>query len=442
MAGYSQYTATTFMANIRRKNYKLPGSRGPAKKMYLPIYINKCRIVGLVDCGTDVTILQESLYYKIMPRGKDKLQPSDIENIYSFSNHVVPVSGRINFCVCLSNNHPGFDLHVYVIPSNANIPELLLGKDFLEAGLADLEFKGDPQNAEPTLSFKYPTTFHSTVHNCPADEIYTCTGEYELGPHQMESIEMYLSPAAPVVYTDWVLITAYIFDKVFIISSRTDIAYDPVRNCFVGTVCIVNTTDKPQWGIVYGKMKPINDYDPLLINDDIMPKLRTQLSNHPLGREILQSNMDYVKKVPTKTINTVSMSKKPHVQISDIDYAGAIFASEPEYSGTPSAVIPEINSTVQFLQGKSMYPGLDLRQAHMIMRTAETSQHLAAFTIPSDIYQFKSLPTGAARSPALFAELSHRMLDFEPFLNKNENPVLGSPKVEHTILYLDDIVTI
>jgi hypothetical protein len=31
-------------------------------------------------------------------------------------------------------------MNVYVIPANPNVPELLLGKDFLEAGLADLKF--------------------------------------------------------------------------------------------------------------------------------------------------------------------------------------------------------------------------------------------------------------------------------------------------------------
>ncbi len=66
--------------------------------------------------------------------------------------------------VCLSHNHPGFYLYVYVIPSNANIPEFLLGKDFLETGLADLSFVGNPQNAVPTLSFKFPTHFVSTVY--------------------------------------------------------------------------------------------------------------------------------------------------------------------------------------------------------------------------------------------------------------------------------------
>jgi hypothetical protein len=42
--------------------------------MYLPIYVNKYQIVRLVDCGADVTIMQESLFYKIMPmkNGSDK----------------------------------------------------------------------------------------------------------------------------------------------------------------------------------------------------------------------------------------------------------------------------------------------------------------------------------------------------------------------------------
>jgi hypothetical protein len=110
----------------------------------------------------------------------------------------------------------------------------------------------------------------------------------------MESIEMYLSPAAPVVRKDWILITVSMFNKVVILPSRTDISYDPVRKCYVGTACIVNTTEKPQWGIVYGKMEPINDYEPTFINDDSIPKLHTQLSNHPLGREVLQSHMDYI----------------------------------------------------------------------------------------------------------------------------------------------------
>ncbi len=59
-----------------------------------------------------------------------------------------------------------------------------------------------------------------------------------------------------------------------------------------------------------------------------------------------------------------------------------------------AAVIPEINNTLQFLQGKSMYSSLDLRQAYMAMRIDEESQPLTTFLTPSGSYRFRSLPSG------------------------------------------------
>ena len=80
---------------------------------------------------------------------------------------------------------------------------------------------------------------------------------------------------------------------------------------------------------------------------------------------------------------------------------------------------------MQFLQGKSMYYSLDLRVAYMAMFMDEESQPLTTFLTPSGSYHFKSLPTGAAGSPALFAEVSHRMLHFEPVLDAKGKPVLS-----------------
>jgi hypothetical protein len=550
------------MASVNQ-NYDLPNTRGPAKKIYLPIFVNKFRIIGIVDCGADITIIQKSLYDKIKIKSanaNDTLLPTDIENIYSFSNHTIPILGRKSWKVCLSHNHPGFRMYVYVIPANPNVPELLLGKDFLEAGLADLKFQGNPTNSYPTLSFKFPTVFHCTVYHYPADEIYSCSGTYNLGPYQKDEIEIYLACPAPVVRKDWVLITSCTYDKVVIIPSRTDISWDVSKKCFVGTACIVNTTDKPLQGTVQGKFEIINDYNPVLITEDNMPKLRSQVKQHPLGREILQCSVDYNGGVPTMTVNSINATPKPNIQVSDLDYADAIFATEPEYTGTanvhadiidpagyelptiifqnaeeavqlhkfprhiqpylksifidkypnvvslhgldagnlsltlgytqlrlrkgevlprakrifhvspsdarhlddiinllikfgyvmrsppsptghhlygmsaylvprakpgclgrlivdfspvnqliesPSAVIPEINNTLQFLQGKVMYTSLDLRQAYMAMRIDEESQPLTTFLTPSGSYRFKSLPTGAAGSPALFAEVSN-----------------------------------
>ena len=591
------------MANVKQ-NYDLPNTRGPAKKIYLPIYVNKFRIIGIVDCGADITIIQKSLYDKIKRKStnsNETLLPTDIENIYSFSNHTIPILGRKAWKVCLSHNHPGFKMNVYVIPANPNVPELLLGKDFLEAGLADLKFQGNPSNSYPTLSFKFPTIFHSTVYHSPADEIYSCSGTYNLGPYQKDDIEIYLACPAPVVRTDWVLITSCTYDKVVIIPSRTDISWDGSKKCFVGTACIVNTTDRVQHGTVHGKFEIINDYNPVLITEENMPKLRSQVKQHPLGREILQCSIDYNGGVPTMTVNSINANPKPNIQVSDLDYADAIFATEPEYTGTanvhadiidpagyelptiifqnaeeavqlhkfprhiqpylkrifiekypnvvslhgldagnlsltlgytqlrlrkgevlprakrifhvspsdarhlddiinllikfgyvmrsppsptghhlygmsaylvprakpgclgrlivdfspvnqliesPSAVIPEINNTLQFLQGKVMYSSLDLRQAYMAMRIDEESQPLTTFLTPSGSYRFKSLPTGAAGSPALFAEVSNRMLNFKPVLDQDGKPIYDAPNLvrqepsplEHTVSYFDDIV--
>ena len=603
LAGYSQFSATAYSASTKRI-YSISDARGPAKKIYLPIYLRKFRVIGLVDCGADITIMQESLYKKLF---KDLSSPaallerSDIEKIYSFSDHAISVKGRKFWRVCLSLYHPGFNIYIYVVPTNPNVPELLLGKDFLGAGLADLNFQGQPGNAYPTLSFKHPTLFHSTVYHYAADDINTCTGFYELGPYQTDSFDFCIVPPAPIVRTDWILITACNYNKVTIIPTRTDIAWDCGKKCFIGSAYVVNTTNQKVKGTIDAKFEIINDYDPVFITDKNISQLRSLLSFHPLGREILPSHMDFLDSTPTITVHSLSTTSKQNVQINDLDFADAIFATEPEYTGeakiipdmidpagyelptvifpnaleatqlhklpvhiqpfvkdifvdkypnvvslhgldagnlsltlgytqlrlrkgeilprakrifhvspsdarhlddiinllikfgyvmrsppsptghhlygmsaylvprakpgclgrlivdfspvnqlieSPSAVIPEINTTLQFLQGKVMYSSLDLRQAYMAMRIDEESQPLTTFLTPSGSYRFKSLPTGAAGSPALFAEVSHRMLHYEPVLDEKGNPVFVSPnvvqqvesKLEHTVSYFDDIV--
>jgi len=74
-----------------------------------------------------------------------------------------------------------------------------------------------------------------------------------------------------------------------------------------------------------------------------------------------------------------------------------------------------------------MYSSLDLRQAYMAMRIDEESQPLTTFLTPSGSYKFKFLPKGAAGSPALFAEVSHRMLHYEPVLDEKGDHVFVSP---------------
>jgi hypothetical protein len=57
------------------------------------------------------------------------------------------------------------------------------------------------------------------------------------------------------------------------------------------------------------------------------------------------------------------------------------------------------------------------------------SVRLTLFLTPSGSFMFKPLPTGAAGSLALFAEVSHGMLHFDPVLDENGKPVFESPNV-------------
>jgi len=278
------------MANVKRK-YNLPERKGLAKKVYLPVYMNNCRLIGIIDSGADITLMQQSLFDKIMPqnKGENRFLPSAINNIYSFSDHVIPVKGRVNWVVRLSPKHPGITLDIYIIPSNHNVPELLLGKDLLEAGLGTLGFRGEIQDPYPIVEFTYPTFFKcTTYHSSPAD-IYLCHGQYNLEPFQKDSIDIYLAPSAPIIREDWILITALKVQNVIIIPSRSDVRWDFSKKCFLATACVVNLTKKQQTGFIEGKIDVFNKYNSKSIIDETRPQLEYYLRNHPLGGEILQS---------------------------------------------------------------------------------------------------------------------------------------------------------
>ena len=114
---------------------------------------------------------------------------------------------------------------------------------------------------------------------------------------------------------------------------------------------------------------------------------------------------------------------------------------------SPSAVIPEIEATLQFLQGKAMYSSLDLRYAYLGLRIDEESRKLTTFITPTGSYEWLALPTGAANSPAYFTDACNRMLHYEPEYDEEGKVIYESPNVvkqrpsplEFTRSYFDDI---
>ena len=115
---------------------------------------------------------------------------------------------------------------------------------------------------------------------------------------------------------------------------------------------------------------------------------------------------------------------------------------------SPSAVIPEISATLQFLQGKALYSSLDLKYAYLSLRIDEESRPLTTFLTPTGSFQWLSLPTGAANSPAYFTDACNKILHYEPVRDENGQVIYESKNVvkqvrsplKYVTNYFDDIL--
>ena len=73
-------------------------SEGEASKIFIPIHINGFRVVGHLDSGSDVSIMQNSLYKNLQKSLKyniDEIKTSSVKNLTSFSGNNIPVKGEI-----------------------------------------------------------------------------------------------------------------------------------------------------------------------------------------------------------------------------------------------------------------------------------------------------------------------------------------------------------
>jgi hypothetical protein len=140
MAGYKNLSATSF--GIFLPNSSCYENSTSNKKMYIPIFINKFRLVGLLDSGSDICIISKSVINKL---GFTNIPPpKEVLEITSFSGNHIKVIGMINCLVKLHQGHKGISVDVHIINDIPNIPTVLLGNTLLMAGVATLGFTGRP----------------------------------------------------------------------------------------------------------------------------------------------------------------------------------------------------------------------------------------------------------------------------------------------------------
>jgi len=115
---------------------------------------------------------------------------------------------------------------------------------------------------------------------------------------------------------------------------------------------------------------------------------------------------------------------------------------------SPPSVIPEITATLQFLHGKALYTSLDLRYAYLSLRMDNMSRPLTTFLTPSGSYQWLSIPTAAANSPAYFTEAAEKILHFDPVRDEEGEIVYEEPNkvkliknpLKYSTSFFDDIL--
>ena len=343
MASYRQISATAYTIKVgdtSTYNNNSPSSKntsdpGIVRKIYIPTYLNKVRLVGCMDSGSDITILQQSMYDRIFHNRDRKLTKSDIPFLTTFSDTHVKIIGKLHTFMKLSVCHPGLLITVYIIQDIPNVPVFLIGNDVFKLGLVTLSYTGDLQDPYPEIIFNNPEKFICPVYYDSALDVYDCELECDIEPQETQDVIVKLPRIAPLIRTDHILITSINWSTIIITPSRSDIEFMNDKDYFIATAQATNLGKSRFTGTIKAKYELVNSSHVYTLEDKEDYQLKELLAKHPLAREILytssQSRDSY--RYPYLTVNEISIASEKDIQVSDLDYADIIKDKEPIYGG-------------------------------------------------------------------------------------------------------------
>ena len=379
MAGYRHISATACMVKVGRTSILSnssstdPGTTPNTdlvKKIYIPVYLNNIRVVGCMDSGSDITILQQSMYNRIFPTWKRKLVTSEIPFVTTFSDTQIKIVGKMHIFMKLSYRHPGLLITVYIVQDIPNVPVLLIGNDVFKSGLVSLSYTGNLEEPYPEIIFNNPEKFVCPVFYESAVDIYDCELECDIGPHETQDVIVRLPRIAPLIRHDYVLVTSTEWTDLIITPSRSDIEFISDKDYFIATAQVTNLGNYHFNGILKGKYELINEAEVYMLKDKKPYQIRELFTKHPLAKEVLYvaaSQKLSSARYPYLTINQVSVSSQKDIQISDLDTADIIMDKEPNYDG-------EANIDSEIIEAK----GLELPT--LIYETAAEAVSLHSFS--------------------------------------------------------------
>ena len=576
---------------------------GIDKKTYIPIYINNFRTIACADSGSDLTLMQYSLFKKLFKNYKNLIQKNNNLKIKSYSDTDLKVIGQCPLNIKFTQTGDPVKIDLTIVQDiNAAVPIFLFGNDSLRKTFATITYKKEVDNPSPEIIVQRPYQQKIRTYFESPRNLYTCVGEYHLGPFDTAHIIMDLDPSSPVIRTDYILISAINWTPVQIIDSKTNLDFDKEKDCFTGTALVTNLTGENVSGQLRGRFEILekNYYTSYQITSENKKKIKKLMLKHPPAREILEQNMEEKDfNPPVSTVYSINLNNTPE-NISEEELKETAGAQKITYTGTaeigpqiiegglevptliyhspeealqlqsfdseirpyikdiflnkypsvialhsldsgdvsktlgyttlrlipgehlprhrriyqlspqdsryleelidqfirfnfvrrapvdstnlhlygmstylvprkkltdiarlvidfspltsiiqsPPSIVPDISASLQHLQGKALFSVMDLKYAYLALRICEDSKPLTTFLTPGGAYQWLSIPTGAACSPAYFIDAVNRILHYKPVLDSNGDPVYEAPnkvKLERDILtnsfhYFDDIL--
>ncbi len=265
-----------------------------AKKIYVPFYVNDVRIIGCMDSGSDITIMHESMYERMLtltdPVRPPKMLPSKIPYLTTFSDTQVTIIGMCGMWLKPASRAFPVRVDVYIVPDIPNVPVLLIGNDVFKSGLVTLSYTGDTSDPYPEIIFNYGAKTICTVYYEPFINLFNCHATCDLKPNEEQDVIFYLPKIAPVIRNDHILITSRNWDDIIIVPSRSDIEIISGTDCYIACARVTNIGVTHFSGEIIGKYELVNKALIINLEETNYGNVKKTLSTYPLARELLLTN--------------------------------------------------------------------------------------------------------------------------------------------------------
>ncbi|MFN9684013.1 MAG: hypothetical protein ACK583_01955, partial [Cyanobacteriota bacterium] len=132
------------------------------RQCYIPFYVNKKRVVGLMDSGSEITIMHISLFKRVFSNDM-MMSPIYLGFIRSFSAGEIPILGMKSIHLQPDRYKPGIVFNMYIINDIPGVPIFLVGFNVFSQGMVDFRMTGNIEDPTPEIVFKFPSLLPCTV---------------------------------------------------------------------------------------------------------------------------------------------------------------------------------------------------------------------------------------------------------------------------------------